>query len=74
MTDVSLLVCSQVVYAYGRGTYMDPRSRGRTLYTGYYGASRLYGSYMGSRRSGSSRISKISQTTPTKKSDRDAFV
>lgn len=68
------LVCSKVVYAYGGGTYMDPRYRGRTLYTGYYRPSRLYGSYMGSGRSGSSRISKISQTTPTKRSDRDAFV
>lgn len=65
---------STAVYAYGGGTYMDPRSKGRTLYTGYYRPSRLYGSYTGSGRSGSSRISKISQTTPTKNSDRDAFV
>ncbi|KAM9347297.1 claudin-10-like [Symphorus nematophorus] len=65
---------SKVIYAYGGGTYMAPRSRGRTLYTGYYRPSRLYGSYMGSGRSGSSKISKISQTTPTKNSERDAFV
>ncbi|KAM8749833.1 claudin-10-like [Acanthopagrus schlegelii] len=65
---------SQVVYAYGGGTYMSPRSRGRTLYTGYYKPSRLYGSYTGTGRSSSSKISKISQTTPTKKSERDAFV
>ncbi|XP_018529076.1 claudin-10 [Lates calcarifer] len=65
---------SKVVHAYGGGgTYMVPRSRGRT-YTGYYRPSRQYGSYLGSRQSRSSRISKISQTTPTKISERDAFV
>lgn len=62
------------VYAYGGGTYMAPRSRGRTLYTGYYKPPMQYGSYMGSRLSNSSRISKLSQTTPTKLSERDAFV
>ncbi|XP_034069353.1 claudin-10-like [Gymnodraco acuticeps] len=61
------------VYA-GGGTYMAPRSRGRTLYTGYYKPPMQYGSYMGSRPSNSSRISKLSQTTPTKLSERDAFV
>ncbi|XP_003961933.1 claudin 10-like 2 [Takifugu rubripes] len=63
---------SQVVYANGGGTYMYPRTRG--LYSGYYRPSRLYGTYMGSRLSSSSKISKISQTTPTKVSERDAFV
>ncbi|KAK5920872.1 hypothetical protein CgunFtcFv8_024629 [Champsocephalus gunnari] len=58
----------------GGGTYMAPRSRGRTLYTGYYKPPMQYGSYMGSRPSNSSRISKLSQTTPTKLSERDAFV
>ncbi|XP_033965264.1 claudin 10-like 2 [Pseudochaenichthys georgianus] len=58
----------------GGGTYMAPRSRGRTLYTGYYKPPMQYGSYMGSRPSNSFRISKLSQTTPTKLSERDAFV
>lgn len=73
---VCRVICpeSKVVYAYGGGTYMAPRSRGRTLYTGYYRPSRVYGSYMGSGQSSSSKISKLSQTTPTKNSDRDAFV
>ncbi|XP_059198979.1 claudin-10-like [Centropristis striata] len=62
---------SNVVYAYGGRTYMDPRSRGRTLYTGYY---KPYGSYLGSGSYGSSKLSKLSQTTPTKISERDAFV
>lgn len=53
---------------------MYPRTRGRSLYTGYYRPSKLYGTYMGSRLSNSSKISKISQTTPTKVSERDAFV
>ncbi|XP_061735046.1 claudin 10-like 2 [Nerophis ophidion] len=69
---------SRVVYAYGGRTYMDPRSRGRSLYTGYYGPygrpSRLYGTYYASGRSSSSRISKLSGTTPEKMSARDAFV
>ncbi|KAG7501913.1 hypothetical protein JOB18_009601 [Solea senegalensis] len=64
---------SKVVYAYGGGTYMVPRSRGRT-YTGYYRPSWQYGSYQGSGPSNSSKISKLSQTTPTKMSERDAFV
>lgn len=65
---------SPVVYEYGGGTYMYPRTRGRSLYTGYYRPSKLYGTYMGSRLSNSSKISKISATTPTKVSERDAFV
>ncbi|KAM3861878.1 claudin-10-like [Diretmus argenteus] len=65
---------SQVTYAYGPRTYMAPGTRGRTLYTGYYRPSRQYGSYMGSGRSSSSKISKLSQTTPEKMSQRDAFV
>ncbi|XP_053184440.1 claudin-10 [Scomber japonicus] len=66
---------SKVVYDYEGGTYMAPRSRGRTLYTGYYRPSRLYGTYyMGSGRSSSSKISNLSKTTPDKLSDRDAFV
>ncbi|XP_061697451.1 claudin 10-like 2 [Syngnathoides biaculeatus] len=64
----------QVIYAYRGGTYMDPRSRGRTAYTGYYGPNRLYGTYYGSGRSGSSKISKLSATTPERFSERDAFV
>lgn len=70
------VICPQstVVYAYGTQTYMDPRSRGRSLYTGYYRPPRQYGSYLGSGRSSSSRISKLSQTTPEKLSERDAFV
>nr|XP_046259918.1 claudin-10 [Scatophagus argus] len=73
---VCRVICpeSTVIYAYGGGTYMAPRSRGRNLFTGYYGPSRQYGSYMGSRQSSSSKISKISKTTPTKNSERDAFV
>ncbi|XP_034417829.1 claudin-10 [Cyclopterus lumpus] len=63
---------SKVVYAYGGGTYMNPRSRGRTLYTGYYRPSRQYGTYVGS--SSSSKNSKLSQTINTKISERDAFV
>ncbi|XP_071783193.1 claudin-10-like [Centroberyx gerrardi] len=69
-----ILPQSRVVYAYGTRTYMDPRSAGRTLYTGYYRPSKQYGSYMGSGRSNSSKISKLSQTTPEKMSERDAFV
>ncbi|XP_078118098.1 claudin-10-like [Sander vitreus] len=65
---------SELDYAYGGGTYMAPRSRGRTLYTGYYKPSRQNGSYMGSGPYTSSKISKLSQTTPTKISERDAFV
>lgn len=65
---------SRVVYTYGGRTYMAPRSGGRTLYTGYYRPSRQYGSYAGSGQSSSSKISKLSQTTPEKMSERDAFV
>ncbi|KAM7380485.1 hypothetical protein PAMP_003778 [Pampus punctatissimus] len=65
---------SKVIYEYGGGTYMAPRSRGRTLYTGYYRPPRHYGSYVYSGRSSSSKISKLSQTTPDKISERDAFV
>ncbi|XP_040005201.1 claudin-10 [Xiphias gladius] len=64
---------SKVAYAYGGGTYMVPRSKGGT-YTGYYRPSWQYGSYLGSGRSNSSKISKLSQTTPTKISERDVFV
>lgn len=63
-----------MVYATGGGTYMYPDARGRSLYTGYYRPSQPYGTYMGSRLSSSSKISKISQTTPTNLSERDAFV
>ncbi|XP_040057110.2 claudin-10 [Gasterosteus aculeatus] len=65
---------SKVVYAYGGGTYMAPRSRGRTMYSGYYRASRQNGPYRGSQLSKSSRISGLSQTTRTHISERDAFV
>ncbi|XP_061579416.1 claudin 10-like 2 [Cololabis saira] len=61
------------VYGVGGPTYMAPASRGRTLYTGYYDASRLYRTSVGSGQS-SSKISRLSQTTPTKLSQRDAFV
>ncbi|XP_047457182.1 claudin-10 [Mugil cephalus] len=64
---------SNVAEIYGGGTYMAPASRGRTLYTGYYGPSGLYGSYL-SGGSSSSKISKLSQATPTNISERDAFV
>ncbi|XP_060944645.1 claudin 10-like 2 [Limanda limanda] len=65
---------SKGVYSYQGGTYMVPRSRGQT-YTGYYRPSLQYGSYLGSGRSNSSKISQLSQTTPTTKiSERDAFV
>ncbi|KAK2839841.1 hypothetical protein Q5P01_013581 [Channa striata] len=65
---------SKVVYASHGGTYMAPRSRRRTLYTGSYKRSRHYGSYVDSGRSSSSRISSLSQTTEIKMSERDAFV
>ncbi|XP_023128211.1 claudin-10 [Amphiprion ocellaris] len=65
---------SKVVEVYGGRTYMAPFSRGRTLYAGYYGRSGQYGTYYGSGRSSNSKISRLSQTTPTKTSERDAFV
>ncbi|XP_029937319.1 claudin-10-like [Myripristis murdjan] len=70
----AILPESRVIYTYGGRTYMVPRSGGRTQYTGYYRPSRQYGYYMGSGRSSSSKISKLSQTTPEKMSQRDAFV
>ncbi|XP_054642543.1 claudin-10 isoform X1 [Dunckerocampus dactyliophorus] len=69
-----LIPKSRVIYAYGGGTYVDPRSRGRSFYTGYYRPSRLYGSYYTTGRSSSSKISKLSATTPEKMSGRDVFV
>ncbi|XP_077583760.1 claudin-7-like isoform X4 [Stigmatopora nigra] len=69
-----LLPKRRVIYAYRGGTYADPRYGGRSMYTGYYGPSRRYGTYYGSRRSNSSKISKISATTPERLSQRDAFV
>ncbi|KAF7667779.1 hypothetical protein LDENG_00047940 [Lucifuga dentata] len=65
---VCRLICpeSTLVYTYGTQTYMDPRSRGRSLYTGYYRPPKQYGSYLGSGQSSSSKISKLSQTTPEK--------
>ncbi|XP_053732530.1 claudin-10 [Synchiropus splendidus] len=65
---------SKVIYAYGTRTYMSPRTRGRPLYSGYYQPSGQYGYYMDSKRSSSSRISKLSLTSPAKISERDAFV
>lgn len=65
---------STVVYAYGGGTYMDPRSRGRSLYTRHNKRYRQYGYYAGSGQSSSSKISRLSQTTPMKMSERDEFV
>ncbi|XP_034043113.1 claudin-10 isoform X2 [Thalassophryne amazonica] len=67
-------VLRKVIYAYGTRTYMTARSTGKTLYTGYYRPYGQYGYYIGSGRSSSSRISKLSQTTPEKLSYRDAFV
>ncbi|XP_063354376.1 claudin-10-like [Pelmatolapia mariae] len=65
---------SRVVQACDAHTYMAPPSRGRSIYSGYYKPSKLYGSnYMGSGRS-SAQLLKLSQATPTKPSDRDAFV
>ncbi|XP_060910532.1 claudin-10-like [Labrus mixtus] len=76
VVTVFRVICpkSQVVYAYGGGTYMDLRSKGRTLYSGYYKPSGQYAAYVGSGRSSSSKISRLSQTTPTRVSERDAFV
>ncbi|XP_028249859.1 claudin-10-like [Parambassis ranga] len=65
---------SKAVENYGGNTYMSPTSRERSLYTGYYKPSRQYGYYTGSGRSSRTKISKLSQTTPTKISERDAFV
>lgn len=59
------------VQVYGAPTYMPPAYQGRSLYTGYYEPSRLYGgSYVSGR---SSKVSRLSQTTP-RLSERDAFV
>lgn len=69
------IICPErrMVQVYRGSTYMDPGSRGRTLYSGHYNPSRMYGTYVGSGRS-SSKISRLSQTTPTQLSQRDAFV
>ncbi|XP_043986806.1 claudin-10 [Gambusia affinis] len=61
----------KVMEVYGRPTYMPPSYRGRSLYTGYYEPSRLYGSYSSGRSS--IKISRLSQATP-KLPERDAFV
>ncbi|CAB1328548.1 unnamed protein product [Coregonus sp. 'balchen'] len=71
-----LFPTAKVVHAHGgpgTRTYMASRSGGRTLYTGYYRPPRQYRSY-GSGRSSSSKLTRISQITPEKLSDRDAFV
>nr|XP_015821790.2 claudin-10 [Nothobranchius furzeri] len=52
------------------GTFMPPAP---TEFTGYYAPSRLNGSYVGSGRP-NSKISRLSQKTPAKISERDAFV
>ncbi|XP_014028429.1 claudin 10-like 2 [Salmo salar] len=57
----------------GTRTYMASRAEDRTLYTGYYRPPRQYRSY-GSGISSSSKLTRISQITPEKLSDRDAFV
>ncbi|KAM4731177.1 claudin-10-like [Anableps anableps] len=61
----------RVIEVYGGPTYIPPAYRGRSLYTGYYEPSRLYGSYVSGRSS--SKISRLSQTT-SRLSERDAFV
>lgn len=62
----------------GTQIYIAPRSGTRTLYNGYFKPSSQYsrqqGSYIGSGRSSSYQLSKISQTTLEKISERDAFV
>uniref|UniRef100_A0AAZ3Q4P2 Claudin n=1 Tax=Oncorhynchus tshawytscha TaxID=74940 RepID=A0AAZ3Q4P2_ONCTS len=66
----------KVVLAHGgprTRTYMASRAGGRTLYTGYYRPPRQYRSY-GSGITSSSKLTRISQITPEKLSDRDAFV
>ncbi|KAM9342761.1 claudin 10-like 2 [Pholidichthys leucotaenia] len=65
---------TRVVQVYGGHTYMAPVSKGRTMYSGYYRPTGLYESDYYSARSKSSQPSALSQTTPTKISDRDAFV
>ncbi|XP_005799389.1 claudin-10-like [Xiphophorus maculatus] len=61
----------KVMEVYGRPTYMPSSYKGRSLYTGYYEPSRLYGSYTSGRSS--IKISRLSHATP-KLSERDAFV
>ncbi|XP_017278137.1 claudin-10 [Kryptolebias marmoratus] len=62
----------KLVPVYSGRMYAPEVPRGRSLYTGYYDPSRLYGTYIGSGRS--SKISRLSQSTPTRLSERDAFV
>ncbi|XP_037553210.1 claudin-10-like [Nematolebias whitei] len=62
----------KVIPVYGGSTYAPAGSRRKSLYT-RYDPSRLYGTYVGSGRS-SSKISRISQSTTTRVSERDAFV
>ncbi|KAJ8389755.1 hypothetical protein AAFF_G00114610 [Aldrovandia affinis] len=74
---------TKVVYAYTSRSYVTPRTRSRTLYTGYYRPSRQSRRSRESRESRqstlstgskSSEFSNISQITDEKISDRDAFV
>ncbi|KAJ8255618.1 hypothetical protein COCON_G00194820 [Conger conger] len=62
----------KVVYA--SKSYATPRTRSRTLYTGYYRPSQQSQRSTLSSESKSSELSNISQITDEKISDRDAFV
>ncbi|XP_010893161.2 claudin-10 [Esox lucius] len=67
---------TSVVNAYGgpgAQPNMAPLSEGRIANTGYYVPPRQYGSN-GLGRSSNSKLTRISQITPEKLSDRDAFV
>ncbi|RVE57936.1 hypothetical protein OJAV_G00204300 [Oryzias javanicus] len=55
----------------GGGTYMVPLSRGKSMYAGY-NPSRMYEYYSSGRTT--SQLSRLSETIPTKISERDAFV
>ncbi|MEQ2285582.1 hypothetical protein AMECASPLE_033459 [Ameca splendens] len=60
-----------VIQVWGGPTFMPFAYRGRSVYTGYYEPSWIYG-YLVSERA-SSKISRLSQTTP-RLSERDAFM
>lgn len=64
----------KVVYTNASKSYVTPRTRSRTLYTGYYRPSRQSQRSTLSSETKSSDLSNISQITDEKISDRDAFV
>ncbi|KAG9335555.1 hypothetical protein JZ751_004458 [Albula glossodonta] len=74
------VLCPEPKVVYASRSYVTPRTRSRTLYTGYYQTSRQSRASRESRRSTlsseskSSEFSNISQITDEKISDRDAFV